>query len=1103
MSGINSTVEVVSHTPDLLLLVEKKTTFFQEMLQKTIMHVHRNKILEVLGVSDVKICIDTVHDISGKLNIIIENISTMTTDSIINELQNINNDLSGLLRVYGSDSLDDLLSICFGGNTSIVLNNDQDVKKFELLKKYFHPTSYKVINTKAPENTNTTINTNMNTTINTNANNKTKSVQFMNKAIQDKSKNLDCGDISLSVKSFHMKVHGIKLYIHNSSFQKNLLIYGLLDDIHIDLLNNKYLNDKKKQIIDFLPKDSDFHTDTFNCYLSSLTLKDYLCYTYTEIHNKYIGNLNQNKILYQKTLPNIVKDFISNDMFSKRNILIHLLVNSSNYENKYMAYLLYDLLSNDSNGTIDTHEQITLFDSFPWSIKKYFQDAMKKTIQYTNSLHNFDINKIPMEQQICLLKVSDTVKEKAMTKLKELKAKSEDSGSKARQYLDGLLKIPFNLYIKEPVMSLMEQNQQAFQEIVKYYKQIQAQTQIQIQTQPISLFQIKEKYTTLEIAKYVKVVKNSINTTDIINEKLKNHIKSWSKTQLVTCIGKINDFIYQHNLTIPKLKYSQKKLSDLVSIIISFINDLSSTSHNNIIHQLIDENIEELSETNDLNNHITTIESNFEQVSSYIKDVKSTLDKAVHGHDKAKKQIERIIAQWINGDLDGYCFGFEGPPGVGKTSLAKKGLAHCLRDASGNCRPFSMIQMGGDSNGSSLHGHNYTYVGSTWGGIVQILIDKKCMNPIIFIDEVDKISKTENGREIIGILTHLLDATQNDSFQDKYFAGIDLDLSKALFVLSYNDVDAIDKILLDRIHRIKFSNLSLEEKLTILNTHMLPEIYKKMGLENMILFEDSVLKYIIEEYTAESGVRKLKELLFDIIGEINLDILKNTNKDYNFPINISIQDITTKYFKDKPEVRIKKIHTVNQIGIANGMYANSLGQGGVIPVQGKFFPCDKFLDLKITGLVGDVMNESCNVALSLAWELTPIEQQERIREKYNGSQKYGIHANFPEGSVNKNGPSAGSCITTVIYSLLNNKKIKYNVAMTGEISLDGYITAIGGLDYKILGSIKSGVTEFLYPEENNKEFTSFIDKYKDTDILKGILFHPVNHIDQVFEKVFE
>ena len=176
-------------------------------------------------------------------------------------------------------------------------------------------------------------------------------------------------------------------------------------------------------------------------------------------------------------------------------------------------------------------------------------------------------------------------------------------------------------------------------------------------------------------------------------------------------------------------------------------------------------------------------------------DVKLSLDTSVYGHETAKKQISRIIGQWINGEQDGYCFGFEGPPGIGKTSIAKFGLANCLKDDQGNSRPFSMIQMGGDCQGSTLVGHSYTYVGSNWGNVVQILIDTKCMNPIIFIDEVDKVSNTEHGRELIGILTHLLDPTQNDSFQDKYFAGINIDVSRALFVLSYNSPEAIDRIL--------------------------------------------------------------------------------------------------------------------------------------------------------------------------------------------------------------------------------------------------------------------------------------------------------------------
>ena len=504
-----------------------------------------------------------------------------------------------------------------------------------------------------------------------------------------------------------------------------------------------------------------------------------------------------------------------------------------------------------------------------------------------------------------------------------------------------------------------------------------------------------------------------------------------------------------------------------------------------------------------LDDDISTIDNNMKEITKYIDNVKTTLDKAVHGHEKAKKQIERIIGQWINGEQDGYCFGFEGPPGVGKTSLAKRGLSDCLKDDNGISRPFSMIQMGGDSNGSTLHGHNYTYVGSTWGSIVQILIDKKCMNPIIFIDEVDKISRTEHGKEIVGILTHLLDPAQNDCFQDKYFTGIDLDLSKALFILSYNDVEAIDKILLDRVHRIKFSSLTLEDKLIISKTHILPEVYRKMGLEGMVHFDDDILKFIIEEYTLESGVRKLKEILFEIVGEINLDILKNHEKDVpDFPIHISVDDIKNNYFKDKKEIITRKVPDESMIGFANGMYATSLGNGGTLPIHAKFYPSENFLELKLTGLQQDVMKESMHVSLTIAWNLTPVERRTELRALYDGeNNKYGINVHPGDASVHKDGPSAGVTITSVIYSLLNNVPIKAKIAMTGEIQMTGEVTAIGGLNYKILGSIKAGVNEFIYPEENKKDFDEFYEKYKNDKLLDGITFHAVKHINEVLELI--
>jgi ATP-dependent Lon protease len=380
-------------------------------------------------------------------------------------------------------------------------------------------------------------------------------------------------------------------------------------------------------------------------------------------------------------------------------------------------------------------------------------------------------------------------------------------------------------------------------------------------------------------------------------------------------------------------------------------------------------------------------------------------------------------------------------------------------------------------------------------------MDKKCMNPIIFIDELDKVSKTENGREIIGILIHLLDPTQNECFQDKYFSGIDLDLSKALFILSYNDAESIDRILLDRIHRVKFKSLSLEEKLVIGKEYLLPDIYKKMGLENVFSMVNEVLTFIIEEYTAEPGVRKFKETLFEIFGEINLNVLTKKDHAYvdiEFPIQITVEDIKKKYFKDKQEVKYKQIHTDPSVGIINGLWANALGLGGIIPIQAKYYPSEKFMELKLTGMQGDVMKESMNVAQTLAWDLT----DEKRKQKICKNNKLSIHIHCPEGSVPKDGPSAGTAITCVMYSLLNERKIKNDVAITGEISLDGSITEIGGLDLKIHGGLKAGVKQFIFPKENKKDFDDFMEKYKDSHTIVGVQFHPVERIQQVFDIIF-
>ena len=1005
--------EIISENPnEISSLLEKKYTFFQDIIKKTTIHVQKCKFMDIIGISDVHKCINLLKTTYDHLEELYLHRETYASGAIMQTLQSINVELSSILRTYGTESLEDLILVCVG--TGPIMNNTSD-SKFFLLKKYFHPTSYSVISYKNP------------------------------------TTQLLCEDIIGSHSKFHMRVYGANIILYDEINKKCLQITGILDDIIMDFVSDDYILHLKKLMDENLPNTIDFKSDAFVKFKSSLTLKDYILHSNKDLFSKFMGYVNEIKILNQKGMAGIVKKFIDEDTFSKRLMLIIFLVHSHVYENQYMAYLLYDTLTNDNDNLVDTQEQTIIFDSFPWSIKELFREAMKTTAEYTTHLSTFDVNKIPMEQQICLMKVDDHVKEKAMAKLKEVKTKSEDSGGKPRQYLDGLLKIPFGIYRKEDILKIMESIKSEFADLS--------------QKKNSSLFG-----------------KDEITSAEVINQMNLYHkdIGNYNKQQLLDLTKHVNKYIKTNSLDNSlKINYVGMSKMEMSSKVKTFIE--SNPSFHLPIYK--------------------SLYSKFDKIKNYMVDVKDVLDQSVYGHEKAKQQIYRIIGQWINGEQSGYCFGFEGPPGTGKTSLAKNGLSYCLKDQDGSPRPFAMIQIGGDCQGSTLAGHNYTYVGSSWGSIVQILMDKKCMNPIIFIDEIDKISKTEHGKELIGIMTHMLDPTQNDCFQDKYFSGVDIDLSRVLFILSYNDASLIDRILLDRVHRVKFSSLSLDEKIVISNKYILPEVYKKMGLVGVINISDEIIQFLIEQYTFEPGVRKLKELFFDVIGEINLEILSGKRVG-DLPYVITKEEVI-QYTKQKHDVRYRQIYTESKIGTINGMYATSLGTGGILPISANFFPSNEFFNLKLTGLQQEVMKESMHLAFTIAWNLTPRKIQVECRKKYEKENCSGINIHAGDLDVHKEGPSASIAICCVIYSLMNQKPIKQNFGVTGELSMMGEAMAIGGLDHKILGSIKSGVRSFIYPHENERQFKEFYEKYQNKREIEGVTFHEVKKIEEVFELIFE
>ena len=264
--------------------------------------------------------------------------------------------------------------------------------------------------------------------------------------------------------------------------------------------------------------------------------------------------------------------------------------------------------------------------------------------------------------------------------------------------------------------------------------------------------------------------------------------------------------------------------------------------------------------------HTLPITNTDNDIANYLQNIKRTIDTNIFGHDETKEQIVRILAQWIsNPQSNGYVIGIQGSPGVGKTKLIKEGICKAMN------YPFSFISLGGISDASYLNGHHYTYEGATHGKIIECLIKAQVMNPVILFDELDKVSNTSRGDEIINTLIHITDPVQNDRFTDKYFEEIDLDLSKSLIIFTYNDENAINPILKDRMITIKVSGYNTKEKLIICKDYILPELLPQYNMQiGDVIIDDSLLRNIIDIYGKEEGVRSLKRTINDILSCINM-----------------------------------------------------------------------------------------------------------------------------------------------------------------------------------------------------------------------------------------
>ena len=880
--------KVYTEPNEFYKFIDDKIQYLQEIIRNTILSIKKNKESEIFSNNDANLSISVLTELYEKTTTIFTQLSNHNVnkmnDKIIDSLQNVIDKLSMIICGFGTKYIEDLLFISFGTEfKNMKIENPIIKDKYEIIKKYIQPIGYKIVHWK-PQKSDVLCN----------------SIVCMDKITEDtiivEDANIfECFDVEKTAKPLFQKIYGIQVVIQNEKARKTLIINGVIEDIHVECFTNKYI---QKRITDIKTIANEYEESSKNIILrilETISLKDILIYGNEDIKKRMLAIFTEVNLVKQTKLDITIKKFLDLDIYSQRSMLIHLLIYNIDDEIQYICYLLYDLLTANTNDSTDNKLQAFMYESLPWNIKNYFKDVVKYTMKYTNDIiQKYDIHRISLEQQIYLLKANEIVKEKAMAKLKEIKGKPDEHSTKAKQYLEGLIKIPFGIYKEEPILKKMKELNKWFLRTISVIEQLFPNIKIDK----------KEKYSNIEIINHINKINEYINKNILLS--IETLIENNTNKQLHQIIQSINTV--KKNKKEKKLSSTNTNKSNNVKNIMHYLNE--NKLNETLIYDIFDQtNIYSPLSLAKTRNEITLLNTNISQIESTMKGIMEILDESIYSHPHAKNQIMKIIAQWMNGELSGYCFGFEGSPGIGKTSLAKKGLANCLKDEHGNSRPFSFIALGGSSSGSSIEGHGYTYVNSTWGKIVDVLMESKCMNPIIYIDELDKVSKTENGKDIIGIFTHLIDSTQNDSFQDKYFSGIDLDLSKALFIFSYNDPEQIDRILLDRIHRIKFDNLSIEDKMVIVRKYIIPEINKKMGFENIVELSDEIIEYIIDTYTTEPGVRKLKELLFDLYGEINLNILKSSSDNiYEIPIIITKENLDTKFLTKYNKITKSILH---------------------------------------------------------------------------------------------------------------------------------------------------------------------------------------------------
>ena len=450
------------------------------------------------------------------------------------------------------------------------------------------------------------------------------------------------------------------------------------------------------------------------------------------------------------------------------------------------------------------------------------------------------------------------------------------------------------------------------------------------------------------------------------------------------------------------------------------------------------------------------------------------LDREHYGLKKVKKRIiEQLAVMSLNKKQSGSILLFVGAPGTGKTSIGKS-----IAEALG--REYVRISLGGIRDEADIRGHRRTYIGAMPGRIMDGMKKAGTSNPVMVLDEIDKLASSYNGDPASALL-EVLDPEQNNTFTDHYM-NVPYDLSDVLFVCTANSLDTIPGPLLDRMEVIRFTGYTALEKFSIAKDHLIPKAKKKAGIsdENLII-EDDTIKVLINGYTMEAGVRGLKKQIGSLCRYAAVELVKNGKK----VLDVKPEDLSD--YLDQRPIKHESILEKKQAGVVTGLAWTAVG-GEILFIETMFTKGKG--NVKVTGQLGDVMKESVDIALSLVKSMYP--------DKSEIFEKNDIHIHVPAGAVPKDGPSAGITMTTALASLINNIPVSPEYAMTGEVSLRGNVMPIGGLPEKLMAAARAGIKKVFIPEENEDDL-----KEVAKEVLDELEIIPVKRVEDVLNTVLK